>query len=62
MLNKEIQLYKFVKDFNDGIKIDNEFFLEGNIDIDKLLFNANCRSYELNKKIHELKNKKEIVK
>ena len=59
MLSKEIELYKLVKDFDDGIKIDNEFFLDGNIDIDKLLFNANCRSYELNKKIHELKIKKE---
>jgi len=59
MLNKEIKLWKLVKDFTELIKMDNEDFLNGNIDLDKLLFNANCRSYKLNEEIHELKIKKE---
>ena len=55
MLNKEIKLFKLVKDFNKLIKMDNDDFLNNNIDLDKLLFNANCRSYELNKQLHNLK-------
>lgn len=48
-------LIKLIKDFNALIEMDFDDFVNKNIDIDKLLFNANCRTYELNKLVHNLK-------
>jgi len=48
-------LIKLVKDFNKLVEMDLDDFLNKNIDLDKLLFNANCRTYELNKLVHNLK-------
>lgn len=59
MLDKQKELKKLIKDFNALIKMDAEDYKNENIDIDKLLFNANCRTYKLNHLVHNLKNKKE---
>jgi len=50
-------LIKLVKDFNALVEMDLDDFSNKNIDLDKLLFNANCRTYELNKEVHNLKVK-----
>ena len=48
-------LIKLVKDFNSLIEMDLDDFTNKNINLDKLLFNANCRTYKLNKEVHNLK-------
>jgi len=48
-------LIKLIKDFNGLIEMDLNDFMNKNIDLDKLLFNANCRTWELNKLVHNLK-------
>ena len=48
-------LIKLVKDFNGLFEMDLDDYLNKNIDLDKLLFNANCRTYELNHLVHTLK-------
>lgn len=49
------QLIGEIKDFNALIEMYKQDFKDENINLDKLLFNANCLSYELNKKIYLLK-------
>ena len=48
-------LIKLMKDFNALVEMDLDDFTNKNIDLDKLLFNANCRTWELNKLVHNLK-------
>ena len=48
-------LIKLMKDFNALVEMDLDDFSNKNIDLDKLLFNANCRTYKLNKEVHNLK-------
>ena len=53
------ELNRLVKNFSEMLKMNINDYKSNNIDLTKLLFNANCRSWELNKLIHNLKNKKE---
>ena len=55
MLDKQKKLNKLIKDFMALIVMDADDYKNNNIDIDKLLFNANCRTYELNHLVHNLK-------
>ena len=48
-------LIKLITDFNQCIESDLDMFVNDNIDLDKLLFNANYRTFELNKEVHNLK-------
>lgn len=52
---KREDLKRHIKDFNNLIEMDLDDYKNDNIDIDKLLFNANCRTWELNKLVHNLK-------
>lgn len=56
MSNKAKKLKELIKGFNSLINMDAEDYKNKNIDIDKLLFNANFRTWELNQKVHYLKN------
>ena len=61
MLSKTKATYKIkdlkrhIKDFNNLIEMDLDDYKNDNIDLGKLLFNANCRTWELNKLVHNLK-------
>lgn len=55
MSDKAKELKELVKSFNGLINMDAEDYKNNNIDVDKLLFNANCRTFELNKLVHNLK-------
>lgn len=55
MSDKAKELKELIKSFNGLINMDEEDYKNNNIDIDKLLFNANARTFELNHLVHNLK-------